>query len=180
MESFFLGVLGGVFANVAYWTLLLMLSRPRIDFSSQIVDDPSEPGFLRVKVRNALPWSVQGLNFEAALVTGDRGRKRYEALHVRSPTQPILGGWAYRSRRRSRYGWLGASHRVVTIGPSSSAPLTLAEHLMSGDEIVVSVLGMDGALLSVSRWSVRSYRFDDLSLGFFESGRSLRLSAGES
>ena len=41
MESFFLGVLGGVFANVAYWTLLLMLSRPRIDFSSQIVDDPS-------------------------------------------------------------------------------------------------------------------------------------------
>lgn len=174
MESFLLGVLGGVVANTAYWTILLLLSRPRLAFSECILDDPAEPGSLRVKVRNVLPWSVQGLRFAAVLVTGGAGYKRYESLDVRSPDQPILGGWANRSRRRSRYGWLGASHRVITIAPGPAAPpQMLADCLRDGDEIVVSVLGIDGVFLSVSRWVVRSYRVDHLSTGAFASGRSL-------
>lgn len=178
MDGLALGLVGGVLANTVYWSILLLLARPRISFSQHVVHDSSVPGCLRVKVRNELPWSVQGLEFSALLVSGTPDQRRYVPLVVHSPSQPILGGWFNARFRRVRYGWLGASHRVVTIerGQSLSAmpyPDSVVAALEGGDEMIVSIRGTDGALLALSRWAVRAYRMEDLATGRFQKGRSL-------
>lgn len=171
-----MGVAAGVVASALYWTIVIVLSRPRFRFSPAALSELEDaPGSLRVKVLNRMPWSVRGVTFHAALVReGGAYSRIHEPLVVRSFTQPVMGGWWNAIGRRRRYGWMGASHRVIEISRVAPSPRSLADEVKAGAELAVWIECTDGLLLAFRGWVLHVYGASDVQSGIFARGRSLR------
>ncbi len=172
--TFWLGVLGSVLGSAVFWSLLIALSRPRFVFSESLARSQHR-STLSVKVRNAMPWSVQRVELQCLLLKGDQSRLRYFPVVARGSGQPLMGGWALSRLRRHRYDILGSSHRIweldiISGGHGGSSDVLVME---PRDRLIVSLGGIDGMLFSTERWMVRTYLSSDILDGSFQRGRSL-------
>lgn len=182
MDAFIVGILGNLLASLVYWSLLLWIARPRIRLSEQLVHDPAEPDFVRIKVANSMPWSASGLEYDATLVMPDpEVGYSFHSAQVRAATQAVLGGWALKNYRIARYGRMAASHRILSIrnsvpaSISSGTSFSIVREIEGGGELVVTIRATDGALLALTAWQTRTYRAKDLVEGSFNNGRSLEV-----
>ena len=191
------GVLVGLLSSAVAWVVFVFFSHTRLRWSKQIAERQASDGsgvVYQVKLMNLMPWSCVSVNVEAFLIAvGPDDRRIIVRVPIREPYFPVIGGWLGRGFRRRRYGWLGSSHRVMTLYFTGIADVDKArmrpedtalvarcaagdlEHLLAGDvELLVSATSADGLFLGQSRRTIAVIRdHQDVVAGVFARGRSL-------
>jgi len=176
-----LGVVQSLIASAVFWITLLYVARPRLSMSDHVSISEVENGFvLRVKVANRSLWTAQEISSSAILsIVGGQGRLFFP-VSITQSTQPVLGGRAFKSRRRKLYGWVGASHRVFRMESRLNLYgefLSIAQESENDGEweLIFSVTAVDGMLFGGNRTFVKCYRSSCMIRGIFERGRSMRI-----
>lgn len=194
------GVLIGLLSSAVAWVIFVVISHPRLRWSKVVAEGPAVgcPGVVhQVKLLNLMPWSCVSVHIEAFLVVlGAHNNRVIIRVPVRESSFPLIGGSAGRGFRRRKYGWLGSSHRVLTVYVRDIAELdmnrmhsvdakaikrchagALGSLLDHGAELVVSATAADGLFLGQFRRAVAVYRGQAaLVSGAFERGRSVEIS----
>lgn len=195
----FLGILLGVVTSGATWTLSSLLSHPRLRWSGTVIERPRQDGDgvrYQAKLVNARPWSVVAVEVSAFLVlNAEDGSRVLVDVPVKESRYPVIGGFAFPEVRRARYGWMGASHRVVTIAvhevsdDGGRLDATALKRLNSGvPGALPTAIGETGELLLVASATdgffggepvriVHRVTVGEITSGVFERGRSLRVLA---
>jgi hypothetical protein len=200
MKEMVAGVLIGLVSSAVAWIVFVIVSHPRLRWSKNVVEaqaSDSSSVVHQVKLLNLLPWSCVSVQIEAFLVVlGAHGDRIIIHVPIRGKSFPLIGGSAAREYRRKKYGWLGSSHRILTIYlkeipevdvdrlRSSDASAIKRCHsgdlgalLNGGAELVVSATATDGLFLGQFRRTIAVFRSPtDLMSGAFERGRSTGIS----
>ena len=195
-----IGVLVGLLSSAVAWILFVVVSHPRLRWSKALAERPASDGsgvVHQVKLLNLMPWSCVSVKVEAFLVLPDAdGRMIIVRVPIREGSFPIIGGSAARSFRQRKYGWLGSSHRVMTLyvkditeldrSRMRSADATALSHcragalgclLDGGAELVVSATAADGLFLGQFRRAIAVFRESAAIVsGTFARGRSVEIS----
>ncbi len=194
------GILVGLLSSAAAWILFVVVSHPRLRWSKVLAEGAARrgPGVVhQVKLLNLMPWSCVSVQIEAFLVVlGANDDRIIVRVPIGERSFPLIGGSAATGFRRRRYGWLGSSHRVVTIYLKDIAELDLnrmrsadagaikrchagdlGSLLDRGAELVISATAADGLFLGQFRRAIAVFRGRAaLVSGTFRRGRSLEIS----
>jgi hypothetical protein len=198
--TIFLGILLGVVTSGVTWTLSSLLSHPRLIWSGKVIERPRLDGNgvrYQAKLLNARPWSVVAVEISAFLVLrGQDGSRVLVDVPVKESQYPLIGGFAFPKARRARYGWMGASHRIITIAVDeltddggrldvtalalmcSVVPCSLPTAIGETGELLLVASATDGFFGGEAVRIVRRVTAGDITPGVFERGRSLRVLAG--
>jgi hypothetical protein len=193
----FLGILLGVATSALTWTFSSVLSHPRLRWSDTVVERSRQDRNgvrYQAKLMNARPWSVVAVEVSAFLLLYGEGDSRMLVdVPVKESRYPVIGGFAFPQMRRARYGWMGASHRVVTIavhevgddgGRLDAAALGLLHSGVSGalpmaigktGELLLIASATDGFFGGAPRRAARRVTASEISVGVFERGRSFQV-----
>ena len=196
-----IGILLGVVTSGVTWTLSSLVSHPRLRWSGTLIERPRQDGNgvrYQAKLMNARPWSVVAVEVSAFLVLhAQDGPRVLVDVPVKESRYPVIGGFAFPSARRARYGWMGASHRIVTIAVNemsddggrldvttlsllrSGVPGALLTAIGETGELLLVASATDGFFGGEAAWIVRRLTVGEVTSGVFERGRSLRVLAGE-
>jgi hypothetical protein len=194
------GVLIGLLSSAVAWVIFVVISHPRLRWSEVVAEGPARGNHgvvHQVKLLNLMPWSCVTVQVEAFLVVlGARNDRIIVRVPVRESSFPLIGGSAGRSFRRRKYGWLGSSHRILTVYLRDIAEIDLhrmrradagaikrchagdlGSLLDDGAELVVSATAADGLFLGQFRRAIAVYRGREaLVSGTFMRGRSVEIS----
>ena len=172
-----IGVLVGLLSSAVAWILFVVVSHPRLRWSELLAERPARDGtgvVHQVKLLNLMPWSCVSVQVEAFLVLPDAdGRRIIIRVPIREAFFPLIGGSAARGFRQRKYGWLGSSHRVMTLyvrditeldrSRMRSTDATALKHcqagalgclLDGGAELMVSATAADGMFLGQFRRAI--------------------------
>jgi hypothetical protein len=193
------GVLVGLLSSAVGWVIFVMLSHPRLRWSRVVAEwrASGRPGVVyQVKLMNLMPWSCVSVTVEAFLVImGSDHRRIIVRVPIREAYFPVIGGSLGRNFRRRKYGWLGSSHRVMTLYFTGLSEVDLARMrrddaavvarckegdlgrlLECGAELLVTATSADGLFLGQSRRTIAVFRRrEDVAAGVFACGRSVSL-----
>jgi hypothetical protein len=194
------GVLVGLLSSAVAWILFVVVSHPRLKWSKKLAELPASDGqgvVHQVKLLNLMPWSCVSVQVEAFLVLpGADGRRIIVRVPIREGFFPLIGGSAARGFRQRKYGWLGSSHRVMTLYMKDITELdrsrmriadadtlkhcpsgALGCLLDSGAELIVSATAADGLFLGQFRRSIAVFKeATAIVSGTFARGRSVEIS----
>jgi hypothetical protein len=195
-----IGILLGVVTSGVTWTLSSLVSHPRLRWSAIVIERPRQDGNgvrYQAKLMNARPWSIVAVEVSAFLVLpAQEGSRVLVDVPVMESRYPVIGGFAFPNVRRARYGWMGASHRVVTIAVNevsddggrldgtvlsllrSGVPGALPTAIGETGELLLVASATDGFFGGEAIRTVRRVTAGDVTSGLFERGRSLRVLAG--
>jgi hypothetical protein len=195
-----IGVLVGLLSSATAWIIFLVVSHPRLRWSKVLAERPahdSEGVMHQVKLLNLMPWSCVSVRVEAFLVlAGVDGQRIIVRVPINEEFFPLIGGSLFRGYRQHKYGWLGSSHRVMTLYAKDVTELdrsrmrnvdadslkhcrsgALGCLLDSGAELTVSATAADGLFLGQFRRAIAVFRGGDaIVVGTFARGRSVEMS----
>lgn len=193
------GVLIGLLSSAAAWIVFIVVSHPRLRWSKVLAEGSASNGLgvvHKVKLLNLMPWSCVSIQLEAFLVLlGAAGDRIIVRLPIHEGSFPLIGGSVAKRFRRRRYGWLGSSHRVLTLYVRDIAERdlkrmrradadairccragSLGQLLDSGAELMVSATAADGFFLGQFRRTIAVFRDQSaIVAGTFGPGRSLEI-----
>jgi hypothetical protein len=194
------GVLVGLLSSAVAWILFVVVSHPRLRWSKVLAERPASDGMgvvHQVKLLNLMPWSCVSVQVEAFLVLpGADSRRIIVRVPIREGFFPLIGGSAARGFRQRKYGWLGSSHRVMTLYVKDIAALDCSRMrsadadalkncrtgalgclLDGGAELMVSATAADGLFLGQFRRAIATFKEGTAVVGgTFARGRSVAIS----